>query len=122
MNNIRRNKKVYDYLQQQVKRLDWKMSITDIFSQFVFSNLSVVDSKEVYELVINVIDQSALDNDAVLMETLKLIGLMEVCVTEDELRLLLNRRSEIKYGKDLTDFDKILTAIMTVPNKEKDII
>ena len=45
---------------------------------------------------------------------------MEVCVTEDELRLLFDRRKEIKYGKDLTDFDKILKAIMTVPNKEKE--
>ena len=118
MHNIKRNKKIFDYLVQQVKRLNWNMDITDIFSQFIFSNLSVTDSKEVLNLVGDGINSTVLDNDALFVEIVKMIGLMEVCATEDELRLLLKRRNEIKYGSDLTDFDKIIKAIMTVPNKE----
>jgi len=57
------------------------------------------------------------DNEGVLMETIKFIGLLEVSTNADELRALINRRREIKHGKPLNDFDKILKAIMKVPNK-----
>jgi len=59
-----------------------------------------------------------LNNDALFIETIKFIGIMEICVNAGELEILVKRCKEIKYG-DLTDFDKILKA-MTVPNKEKE--
>ena len=51
MHNIKRNKKVFEYFKEQVSRLNWNMDIEDIFSQFIFSNLSVTDSKEVLKLL-----------------------------------------------------------------------
>ena len=119
MNTIKRNRKVFEYFKEHVRRLNWNMDITDMFSQFIFSNLSVTDSKEVLSLVGDGINSTVLDNDALFIEVVKLIGVMEVSATENELRLLLERRSEIKYGEYLTDFDKILKAIMAVPNTKK---
>ena len=115
MHTIKRNRKVLDYLDKQIKRLRWDISLTKVFNEYIFEGLSIVDSKELFEKIDDIeleITNDLLDNDALFIETVKFIGLMEVCVNEDELL--------IKYGSDLTDFDKIIKAIMTVPNKEKD--
>lgn len=122
MHTVRRNKKIFDYLEKQIKRLDWNIPVSGLFHLYVFQNLSVADSKEVANIAED-IEPTILDNEAVLFETLKLIGLMEVSTTVDELRGLTIRRKEIKYGnKELTDFDKILKAIMTVPKpKDEDL-
>ena len=120
MHTIKRNKKVFEYLEKQIKRLHWNISVTEVFNGYIFENLSVSDSKELLNNVENEVTYSALDNDSLLIETVKFIGLMEVCVITDELFMMVQRRKEIKYGSDLTDFDKILKAIMTVPNKEKE--
>jgi len=114
--NIRRNKIIFDLLSQQKKRLDWNISINDMFNRYIFENLNISDSREILSKISGDIQPSILDNDSVLLETLKLIGLMESCVTKVELLFLLERRKEIKYGKPLTEFDKILKAIMTVSN------
>lgn len=115
--NIRRNKKVFDYLQEQLKRLNWKIPVSMVFPEFIFENLSTADSKEI---VNKLIDESILDNDSVFIETVKFIGLLEIAKSEDEVKLLLERRKEIKYGGPLTDFDKILKAIITVPNQKEE--
>ena len=123
MHTIKRNRKVLDYLDKQIKRLRWDISLTKVFNEYIFEGLSIVDSKELFEKIDDIeleITNDLLDNDALFIETVKFIGLMEVCVNEDELLMLIKRRKEIKYGSDLTDFDKIIKAIMTVPNKEKD--
>lgn len=118
--NIRRNKRIFDYLIQQKVRIKWNIPLDVVFTDFVFENLSVSDSKELVGNIQQPIREEILDNEAVLTETLKLIGLMELSTNEEELMALLTRRKEIKYGRPLTDFDKILKAIMTVPNpKEK---
>jgi len=119
MHNIKRNKKVLEYLDKQIKRLHWDISVARVFNEFIFEHLSVADSKELFDKIELEITNELLDNDALFIETVKFIGLLEVCVNEDELLMLIKRRKEIKYGNELTDFDKILKAIMTVPNKEK---
>ena len=118
--NIRRNKKVLDYLQQQLKRIGFDLPLSFVFSQFIYQDLSVTDAKEVLKHNVD-ITEDVLDIEGVYIETLKFIGLLEVCENAAQIQALVNRRKDIKYGKPLTDFDKILKAIMTVPNpKEKD--
>lgn len=117
--NIRRNKRVFEYLNQQLRRLQWNVPVTIIFREFIFENLSVSESKETLNYSGGPIEENILDIEAVLIETLKFIGLLEVATNEHELRSLVERKKEIKYGGELTDFDKILKAIMTVPNKKE---
>lgn len=117
--NIRRNKRVFEYLNQQLRRLQWNVPVTIIFREFIFENLSVSESKETLNYSSGPVQENILDVEAVLIETLKFIGLLEVSTNEHELRSLVERKKEIKYGRELTDFDKILKAIMTVPNKKE---
>eukprot|EP01012_Entosiphon_sulcatum_P060610 TRINITY_DN85657_c0_g1_i1.p2 TRINITY_DN85657_c0_g1~~TRINITY_DN85657_c0_g1_i1.p2 ORF type:complete len:123 (-),score=23.30 TRINITY_DN85657_c0_g1_i1:565-933(-) len=116
--NIRRNKKAFDYLNQQLKRLNWNIPIDIVFENYIFENLSVIDSKEVVNYTQRPINDDILNIEAVYNETIKFIGLVEVATNSDELKALVARKKEIKYGKELTDFDKVLKAILTVPNKK----
>lgn len=124
MHNIKRNKKVLEYLDKQIKRLRWDISIAVVFNEYIFEGLSVTDSKELFQKIDAIeleITHELLDNDALFIEAVKFIGLLEVCINVDEVEILFKRRKAIKYGDDLTDFDKILKAIMTVPNiKDKE--
>jgi len=115
---IKLNRKIFKLLLSEANRvLGPETNVKNMFEGFIFSNLSVIDSKEVVKYG-ETIREDILENEGVLIETLKFISLLEVSTNEAELRALVNRCKEIKHGKPLTDFDKILKSIMTVPSEK----
>ncbi len=121
MYNVKLNKKIADYLLKQLKRLKMIPDLSVFFEEFIIVDLSVADSLELAPKIVKPIEADIFDNDSVLIETLKVIGLMEACKDQVELNKLLSKRDKIK-GKDkkeTTDFDKILKGIMKVPGEEK---
>jgi hypothetical protein len=119
MNTVKRNKKILDYLKSQVKRLKIDVPVKDIIEQYIVPEIEVKAALSLSNLE-EPINPDILNNDAVLIETLKLIGLMETAEDKKELDKLNDKRKKIKDNKkELTDFDKILTGIMQVPLKDK---
>lgn len=117
MNTIKRNKKVFEYIISNLNRLDSAITIQEFFQEFILENLDVKNTL----LVANVenIEPSILDDDNILFETLKTIGIMEVSNSIKELQKLNEKKKKLKSKSNkLTDFDKILKGIMRVPNKE----
>lgn len=112
------NKFIFERLLAQKDRIKWSIPTQNVFTDYIMEHLSVKETEEAMHLTKN-ITEDILDNEAVLRETLKFIGIMEVCSSEEELIALLNRRTEIKYGKPLTDFNEILKAALVVPKPKK---
>lgn len=117
MNTIKRNKKIFEYIIVNLNRLDNTITINDFFKSFVIENLDVKNTLLVAS--VENIEPSILDDDNILFETLKAIGIMEVSNTIKELQKLNEKKKKLKSKSNkLTDFDKILKGIMRIPNKE----
>lgn len=115
---IKRNRKIFDYLKKEIERLDLSLTIEQVFEKIIFTSLSASDTISVANAGK---DESILNNDGVLIETLKLIGLMEAAKDEKELLKLLQKKEKNKGKKpEKTDFDKILGGIMKVPKPKED--
>lgn len=114
MNNVKRNKKILEYLNKQLKRLKMDTNVLAFYEAYIVPNVPATE-------VINfTIDHNLLDTDGLLIETLKTIGIMEISKDEKDFQKNIEKRDKIKGKKqELTDFDKILKGIMKVPNKEK---
>lgn len=113
MDTIKRNKRIAEHLQKQLKRLKLEDDLGIFIQLFISPLLGLQDTKAITE---SLSDPSVLNNDTVLIETLKLIGLMEAAKDEADLKKLLDKREKQKgEKKELTDFDQILKAIMKVP-------
>ncbi len=117
--NIKRNKAIAKYLQQQLQRLGCDSSLLLFFETYVAPALSTQDSIEIMPKLVEDIKEDIFNNDAVLIETLKLIGIMEAAKDKKEFEALQNKRTQNTKSekRELTDFDKILKAMMKVPNK-----
>ncbi|RYD96497.1 MAG: hypothetical protein EOP54_13650, partial [Sphingobacteriales bacterium] len=76
-NTIKRNKKIFEAIQIQLKRLELQdTTYSSFFEDFVLENLPagvVLDLSKHFD---REIEPSILDDDALLLETLKVLGLM----------------------------------------------
>jgi hypothetical protein len=112
-NTIKRNKKILEYLTIQLGRLD--ITVIDFIDTYVVVNVSSSDLLQIKDNIYPV-TPDLFNNDNILIEILKIIGVMEVSENKKEFENLIKKR---KKKKELTDFDKILKGIMSVPNKDK---
>lgn len=118
MHNIKRNKKIIEYLQKQFKRLKLETNLTVFFGEYILLSITATDALEIADKVTRQIEHDILDNDGVLIETLKIIGIMEVSKNKKEFEALYDRKSKIddkNQKQDLNDFDKILKGMLAVP-------
>lgn len=122
MHNIKRNKKIIEYLQKQFKRLKLETNLTVFFGEYILLSITATDALEIAEKVTRQIEPDILDNDGVLIETLKIIGIMEVSKNKKEFEALYDRKGKIdekNQKQDLNDFDKILKGMLAVPVPEE---
>lgn len=122
-NTIKRNKKIFEAIQIQLKRLELQgTTYSTFFEDFVLESLPagvVLDLSKHFD---KEIEPNILDDDALLLETLKVLGLMEASKDKKELSNLIESKKEIKSKNqktEKTDFDKVLGAIMKVPKPKE---
>lgn len=110
-----------EYLDKQIKRLKIGATTSEFYKYYIVDSLRGAIVLSLANQFEDPINPNILDNDDVLIETIKIIGIMEISKDEKELVRLMNKRDTIKLKptKEKTDFDKILTGIMKVPAKGK---
>lgn len=121
--NIKRNRKILDYFKDEKDRLGVGIQLKELFEQEVLSKLLASELVDIMSLLQDTegVPADVLNNDTALIETLKLIGLMEASKDEKELQKLLEKKKKNKGSKkELTDFDKILKGILSVPKPKED--
>lgn len=119
---IKRNKFVAEYLKKQLIRLGMDTSLT-LFYEYYLYDIGVKASMTTVNMMLKnpELTPDIFNEDEILIETLKCIGIMEVSKNQEEFKKLLEKKEKIKSSKkkEKTDFDKILGAMMKVP-KPKD--
>ena len=117
MHNIKRNKRILEYVQTQMHRLGIPPSLDLFVEEYILVDLGAKDTIEIApKIAQGKLGPDIFDIDGVLIETLKIVGIMEAAKDEKDLQKLIERREKIKDDiPEKTDFDKILSAMMKVP-------
>jgi hypothetical protein len=94
--------------------------LKSFFEEYVMSEIPAVDVMAAAKLLISGKEYSILDNDNVLIEVLKNLGVMEVSANKEEfMALVAKKKGKNKDKKEPTDFDKVLKGIMSVPKPKE---
>ncbi len=110
---VRRDKKLIEYIEEQCSRVG--MQLSTFFKAYVFISLRINPTNEID--LKNIFKQ-----ENVLIETLKLLGILEVAHDRREFDELLQIRRAIRDENEnytLNDFDKVLKGILMVPKPGK---
>lgn len=120
------NTETYEILLRELERLRGELSMeqkSDIFHTYIYGRISDVDIRKALKgkmkKLITVSLPEGLELEPILKQTLKIIALMEVSDNWQEFENLVNKKKKPDKPQDLTDFDKIVKAIFSVP-KPKD--
>lgn len=124
MNNIKRNKKIIQYLKKELNRIGYTQNLEQLYEEYIVPALNTVDTN----FYLNSFSeeeppQEILDNDQILIETLKIIGIMEVSEDEKDFKENIDKKQKIRNKNSkqkITDFDKVLKGIMQVPKPKED--
>lgn len=111
---------VFEELKEQLDRLGIS-SRDDFFKKYIYN--TILDSELLKEIHKNqkLTMPEVLENKLILLQTIKIITLMEISKDEKELEKLSKKikTNKKQQTKDLNDFDKILTGFLNTP-KPKD--
>ena len=121
------NNLLYKYLLLQLHRLLGNVKediITKAIHHYIFDRIEDTELMSVYRKYKVIQFPQALENETILWYTLKTIGIMEASKDWKQFQELEKQRQfntdiEDDKGKEITDFDRILQAMMKVP-KPKD--
>lgn len=121
MDKIKRNRKIIESIELEMKRLGLTPSVGDFFKYLVADFLpasTVLSNHNKWEQEIK---PELFDDDALLIEALKTLGIMEAAKDAKDITKLLEKKGKNKHRNkpDPTDFDKLLKGIMKVPNEDK---
>lgn len=118
---------IYQELEIQVKRLSDKdnlLSLEDILKDYVIPEVTVKQQIELTRILEQKKPESLqkiLDNIRAIREAIKILALMEASDNVQQFKELAdkkNKRAQKEKPYELTDFDKFLKAVASVPKKD----
>ena len=120
------NIEIYNILLEEIKRLKGKEisseERTEIFNEYIYRRVPDEEMNKFMKgkknKLITVSLPDGLDITPILKQTLKLIGIMDLCDNWGEF-LQHNNKKKPPADKELTDFDKILKGLSQVPKPPK---